>query len=107
MDPEPTTPAWDTPEPAAPGRTASAWDAPAWTAPEPLLVGRPLRDLPEAVGRWSSPDRGLAPHDRGIVRGRYARHTRRRGVGESLAHSLKPAVVAAEASLEARHEERR
>jgi hypothetical protein len=64
-------------------------------------------DLPEAGGGWSSPDRGLVPHDRGIVRGRFARHTRRRGVGESLALRLKPAVVATEASLEARHEERR
>jgi len=61
----------------------------------------------DAVGGWSSPDRGPAPHDRGIVRGRRSRHTRRRGVGESLAQGLKPAVVAADASLEARHEERR
>ena len=64
-------------------------------------------DHPDVEGGWSSPDRGLVPHDRGIVRGRRARHTRRRGVGESLALRLKPAVVATEASFEARHEERR
>lgn len=66
-----------------------------------------LGEHPDIRGGWSSLDRGLAPLDRGIVRGRRDRQTPGRGIGEPLAPCLKPAVVATEASLEARHEERR
>jgi hypothetical protein len=72
-----------------------------------MIQATRLGDLPDAARGSSSPERVRRPHDRGIVADRPTRHARWRGAGRMLARALKPAVVAAEASLEARHEERR